>query len=128
MAKANLVLSNGTTVSIEGTADEVAILVGRISQPDLSRTSQNERKSSKKTRTTTSKAKRRKEGPKTFIQELVNEDYFKSQKRTIGDIKTKLEERGHIYALTNLSTPLIRLTKERALRRLKENGVWVYVT
>ena len=54
--------------------------------------------------------------------------YFKS-KRTIGDIQKKLEEMGHIYALTSLSTPLIRLTRSKnsALRRLKENKQWVYV-
>ncbi len=33
MAKADLVLSNGTTVAIEGTADEVAILLSKFSQP-----------------------------------------------------------------------------------------------
>ena len=33
MAKANLLLPDGTTVNIEGTAEEVAILLGRFSAP-----------------------------------------------------------------------------------------------
>ena len=33
MAKANLVLPDGTTVAIEGTADEVAVLLGRFFGP-----------------------------------------------------------------------------------------------
>ncbi len=36
MAKANLVLPDGTKVSIEGTADEVAVLLGRFSTQEAS--------------------------------------------------------------------------------------------
>lgn len=34
MAKANLVLSDGTTVTIEGTAEEVAVLIGKFSSKE----------------------------------------------------------------------------------------------
>jgi hypothetical protein len=66
-------------------------------------------------------------GPQTLVEALVQENYFKA-KRSIGEIRTKLEEKGHIYALHSLSTPLLRLTRSRILRRIKEKTGWVYVT
>jgi len=128
MAKANLVLPDGTTVAIEGTADEVATLLAKFSQPD-SGVSPPKKKTAKKRRSPTSASKgkaKKKDGPTSLITELADEGYFKS-KRTISDIQKKLEERGHIYAITSISPCLTRLTKSRVLRRLKENKVWVYV-
>ena len=39
----------------------------------------------------------------------------------------KLEENGHIYALHSLSPALLRLTRSKMLRRIKEKKGWVYV-
>ncbi len=128
MAKANITLPNGTKVTIEGTADEVATLLGRFSGPSEAAPAVAKKKKRKKKKSNGGSggpaAKRK--GPQTLIAELAKEGYFKS-KRTIGDIQNKLEEKGHIYAQTSLSTPLLRLTRIRTLRRLKEQGVWVYV-
>jgi hypothetical protein len=61
------------------------------------------------------------------MAELASEGWFKS-KRTIGDVQKKLEEKGHIYAMESLSTPLLRLTRNRTLRRIKDKSGWAYVS
>ena len=128
MAKANLVLPDGTTVAIEGTAEEVAVLLGKFSQPGPEETPVKPEKKKKRTAAGGSGGPRKKkDGPTGLIKTLAEEDYFKS-KRSISDIQKKLEERGHIYARTSISPCLTRLTKSRDLRRLKENNVWVYVS
>jgi hypothetical protein len=129
VATAKLVLPNGTTVNIEGTADEVATLLARFSG-DAS-PGAGARKPSRKTKATRSSAVDKKDrpkrkGPQTLLEELANENFFKS-KRTIGEVQKKLEEKGHIYALHSLSTPLLRLTRNKTLRRIKEKDSWVYV-
>lgn len=128
MAKAHLTLPDGTTVNIEGTAEEVANLLSRFSTPQTHST--RTRKSPKKkssTRSTAKEQKPKRKGPQTLIEELVRENYFKS-KRTIKDVQKKLEEGGHIYAQYSLSTPLLRLTRSKALRRIKDKDGWVYVS
>lgn len=128
MAKANLVLSDGTKVDIEGTVEEVALLLEKFSQPlEKSTSSSGGRKRSKKKAKSSSGGGKTKKGPQALIANLVEEDYFKT-KRTIADIQKKLEEKGHIYAQTSLSTPLVRLTRNRTLRRLKEKKGWAYVS
>ncbi len=128
MAKANLVLPDGTTVAIEGTAEEVAVLLTKFSLPSVAQPPTTQRRKKPRTPITTGGGtKKKKDGPTSLITELAKEGYFKS-KRTISDIQKKLEERGHIYAITSISPCLTRLTKNRTLRRLKENKVWVYVS
>lgn len=126
MAKANMVLPDGTRVTIEGTSEEVALMLSKCSQG----ASAPDRKSPKAERhepsRRTSRASKR-VGPQTYIAELANEGYFKA-KRSLGDIQKKLEERGHIYAQTSLSPAMTRLTRKRTLRRIKEKKGWVYVT
>ena len=127
MAKANIVLPDGTKVMIEGNAAEVASLLQRFSQPDTgtdtrpkSRTKAKGKSVSKKSR----KASRK--GPTGLILALRDDDFFKSRK-TLSDIQKKLEERGHIYAQTSLSPVLVRLVRKKELRRLKEKKGWAYV-
>lgn len=129
MATAKLVLPDGTTVAIEGTAEEVAVLLSKFSQPSVVAAVPVPKGRNKKRRATggsSAGAKKKKDGPTGLITALANEGYFKS-KRAIGEIQKKLEELGHIYAITSISPCLTRLTKNRTLRRLKENKGWVYV-
>ena len=129
MAKANMVLPDGTTVTIEGTADEVAVLLSKCSQSGTPSSGRGATPKSGRKRTAKREkgSGKRKSGPTAYITELVDEKYFKS-KRTLGDIQKKLEEHGHIYAQTSLSPILTRLTRKRTLRRLKEKKGWVYVS
>jgi hypothetical protein len=128
MAKANLILPDGTKVTIDGTAEEVANLLSKFSQPQEGGGQKKVTGRKKKTAGRTGKgtAPSRK-GPQTLIAEFVEEGYFKS-KRTIADIQKKLEQGGHIYAQTSLSPPLLRLTRKKVLRRIKDKKGWVYVS
>ncbi len=125
MAKASLTLGTGTKVSIEGTAEEVAVLLARFSSEPVDVLGQDRGKRAKvKNRAAAAKAP---DGPTGLITELASEGYFKS-KRSLDDVRKKLEERGHIYPKTSISPILTRLTKRRTIRRLKEKKSWVYVS
>lgn len=128
MAKADLILPNGTIVNIEGNAEEVAVLLSKFSEPGSGRHSSasSQRKRKKGGPFSGSNKAKKSDGPTSLIGELVTEGYFKS-KRTIGDIQRKLEEKGHIYAQTSISPVLTRLTRKKTIRRIKEKKGWVYV-
>lgn len=129
MAKANLVLGDGTTVAIEGTAEEVALLLQKFSST-RNASGETRRKSLGKGHTASprkSAVKSKRKGPQQLMADLADEGWFKS-KRTIGDVQKKLEEKGHIYAMVSLSTPLLRLTRNKTLRRIKDKGGWAYVS
>lgn len=129
MPKANLLLPNGTKVSIEGTPEDVARMLALYTSshgppsgegPPPPRTG-----SGKKAKRNASHAKQS-SGPVGFIRELKEGGFFKN-KRTISDIQHKLEESGHIYALSSLSPALLRLVRQHVLSRIKEKGMWKYV-
>jgi hypothetical protein len=129
MPKANVVLPDGTKVVIEGTTDEVASVLRRISgsaepspSTNVTRTKRQRRSSGPKVASEKKKAK----GPADYIRELIDEDFFKT-KRGLGDVQKKLEEGAHIYPVTHLSPVLFRLVKAREIRRIKEGGTWKYV-
>ncbi len=130
MATARLELPDGTTVTIEGTADEVATLLTRFSDDRLSRSGaigDRPKHASSRPFKNASKDRQKRKGPRILLQDLADENFFKS-KRTIGEVQKKLEEKGHIYSLNSLSTPLLRLTRAKVLRRIKEKNGWVYVS
>jgi hypothetical protein len=62
--------------------------------------------------------------------ELLAEEQFFTEPRSLSEIQTKLAEHGWHYPQTNLSTPLIRLVRQRRLRRLPiqvgNKRVWKY--
>ena len=128
MAKANLVLPDGTTVSIEGSAEEVAVLLAKFTAPakDSQSSPKGKRKKNKEGGAGGKGTGKKSDGPTSLVIELADEGYFKT-KRTLGDIQKKLEERGHIYAQTSISPVLTRLTRKRTIRRIKEKKGWVYV-
>lgn len=73
----------------------------------------------KKQPTTVSKTKRSaKSGPQAYVDELVDEGFFKKPK-TIAHLKAELENRGHHIPLTSLSGPLQKLCQRKILRRQK---------
>jgi len=130
MATANIDLVDGTRIVIEGTSDEIARVLtlyrqaGESAMPaDASRKGSDrpQRPASSK-----STATRSREGAMQYMRELIGDRFF-SERRSIADVQRRLEELGHIYPQTHLSTPLRRLVQSRELRRLKEGGNWVYV-
>lgn len=73
------------------------------------------------------------ERSRASLAERVNvlaEDGFFGEPRSLSEIQAKLAENGWHYAQTNLSTPLIRLVRQRQLRRLQlaegNKRVWKY--
>ena len=123
MATANLTLPNGSKVAIEGTAEEVAALVSRLSGGGAGGDATPMQRQRRKRAAAASGAERRDRrstGPRGLIEQLASDDYFKAQKRTIGDIQKKLEQDGHIYALHSLSSALLRLTRAKTSGVLKK--------
>lgn len=61
---------------------------------------------------------------------LLAGDGFFTEPRSLSEIQNKLAEHGWHYPQTSLSTPLIRLVRQRALRRLQtaegNKRVWKY--
>ncbi len=57
-------------------------------------------------------------GPQTYVEELVEEGFFKKPK-TIAQVKAELENRGHHIHITSLSGPLQKLCQRKVLRRQK---------
>jgi hypothetical protein len=134
MPKANVVLADGTKVTIDGTTDEVAALLQLISsgasQPPGAATSKGTKRRRGRAPAPSSgkggSVRKATSGPADYIRDLVTADYFKT-KRGLGDVQKKLEEGGHIYAVTHLSPVLLRGVRAKELRRIKEGGTWKYV-
>jgi hypothetical protein len=61
---------------------------------------------------------------------VLAEEGYLGEPRSLADIQTKLAEHGWHYGQANLSTPLIRLVRQRQLRRLQQTEgnkrVWKY--
>jgi hypothetical protein len=126
--RADLVMPNGTTVSIEGTPDEVAALVDRLtaapaSPPERTVAAQKRGRTGQRP---DKPAARSTVGPRELIRELRDSDFFRTM-RGLGDVQKALEEAAHIYPITTLSPVLFRMVRSKELRRLKENGTWKYV-
>lgn len=128
MAKANIDLPNGTKIVVDGSSDDINSVLKLFTSTSSSSTPK-EKKQTTKRKTTSRKAtgtKKTQKGPNLYILEIKEEGFF-DKKKTINDIQQKLEENGHIYPQTHLSTPLKRLVQKKELRRMKEDGNWVYV-
>jgi hypothetical protein len=129
MAKATLDLADGTRVIIEGSDEEVAALIDRLTTSPTARhqppTPEGRTKSGKRG-TVRPAGLPMGRGPTRYVLELRDEGFF-STKRTLGELRTKLEEGGHIYPLTSLSPVVTRLVRKRELRRIKEDRKWKYV-
>lgn len=73
------------------------------------------------------KTSKPKGGPKAYVEELIADHFFKAPK-SIADVRSELENRGHHIPVTSLSGPLQSLCKQKKLRRRKdgETGAFTY--
>lgn len=127
MAKANINLPNGTKIVVDGTTEEINAVLELYKKPtNVLGTSSENKEQRKKKYKTTPRAKKGRKGPKLYITELKAGGFF-NKKRTISEVQKVLEDNGHIYPITRLSTPLKRLVQDKELGRMKEDGNWVYV-
>ena len=122
MIKAEIILKTGEKMTIEGSPEDILAVKAKIEE---NYTKNNSFKSLAHNKQKSIKIKN-KGGPLSRVLELVNEDFFK-ERRDIGAIKKKLEEKGRIYAINSISPALLRLVRKKAIRRLKENNKWAYV-
>jgi hypothetical protein len=71
------------------------------------------------------KATTTRRGTQAYLDEMVDDGFFKTQK-AITDVKVELENQGHHIPLSSLSGPLQSMCKRRVLRRQRKDGRWVY--
>lgn len=64
-------------------------------------------------------------GPKAYIEELIQEGFFKKPK-PISEVRTALANQGHHIPVTSLSGPLQSLCQQKRLRRQKGVGSGTY--
>ena len=63
----------------------------------------------------------RRSGPQRYVEEMIDDGFFKKPK-TISEVKAELENRGHHIPLTSLSGPMQKLCQKKLLRRQKPDG------
>jgi len=124
MAKAELILFDGTKVIIDGSPEEITKVLGSLgsAQPPSKRAA-----SSRPAAKRTARQNPAPEGPTAFILDLKKEGFFK-ERRSFNEIRKALEERGHIYPRTSISPVVIKLVRRKDLRRIKEGKRWAYVS
>jgi len=117
MAKALIKRPDGTTVSIEGTPQEIAELVGKV---EAVTKSPPKSLSSRKVQ-----PQRVKESLPDLLVSLIDGGFFKKPK-DLAAVRTALAELGHVFPVTTLSPALLRVVRRRHLRRIKQDKRWFY--
>ena len=121
MPKALITTQSGATVSIEGTQEEVASLLGIFEHGQLGRGRSFDEvprhaRTEGKSKTT----------PTGLLSDLIASGFFETPKE-LGAIKIALEEQGQFYPVTTLSPLMLRLVRRKELRRIKDKKRWMYV-
>src|SRR5262249_19624112 len=112
-------MSDGTTVEINGTPEEVSALVEKLR-------SQHQEDGSPTTATSAVIKRKGKVEIRDLVNLLKSEDFFTTP-RGLGDIQKKFGEMGHHYPVTTLSGAMQSQAQSRNLRRFKQHGKYVYV-
>lgn len=120
MARAQISLPGGIVVNVSGTPDEISSVVSRLQGGPASRREPvSSRASSRKV------AKAGRVQITDLIENLIDGGFFKKPK-DLAAVKQALEEAGHHYPVTTLSPTMLRQVRKRNLRRLKQDGRWIY--
>jgi len=117
MAKAHVTTASGAKITVEGTPEEVAILVAQL---------EGKGKPPERRAKISGGRSRPKATPTNLISDLIDGGFFKKPKE-LSAIKLALEEQGHYYPVTTLSPAVLRLVRKRQLRRIKDQKRWLYV-
>jgi hypothetical protein len=116
MATAKISMSDGTSVEVNGTPEEVAAVLADL-----------KRGSSLALQAVSARPRRIGKGEiPGLIDSLKSEQFFKTP-RKLADLQKKLAELGHHYPVTTLSGAMQIQSRSRNLRRFKHNGKYVYV-
>src|SRR5262245_25848314 len=116
MAKARINFPDGTTVSVEGTPDEISAVVDRARKAQEGRRGANARV----------KGGSRPPQLVDLVASLIDGGFFRKKPKDLATVKAALEEMGHHYPVTTLSGEMLRQVRRRNLRRLKQEKRWVY--
>lgn len=117
MAKALIKRPDGTTVSVEGTPQEIAELVNKVKEGVSS--------SSKSAPAKKGEPQRIRDSLPDLLASLIDGGFFKKPK-DLAAVKTALAELGHVFPVTTLSPTLLRVVRRRHLRRIKQDNRWFY--
>jgi hypothetical protein len=120
MADAKITTSDGISVEVHGTPEEVATVVERLRSGP-------KHESKAKPRRSQHGEDHGSGGIPDLVETLKEESFFKSPKG-LGEIRKKLADMGHHYPLTTLSGAMQTQAKKRNLRRFKQDGKYVYVS
>ena len=120
MTKAQIITRSGSKITIEGTSEEVTLIVERI---EGSGTAGKRRRQSKSVQPKASA--RQKVTPMNLILMLIEDGFFKKPKDLLA-VKEALQQGGHYFPVTTLSPSLLRIVRKRQLRRIKEDKRWLY--
>lgn len=118
MAKADVETKDGTKITIEGTPEEISRIINLYREDNVSI----HRKGPKKF------IKQKASSSPTLtdkIRELIEEGFFDKPKG-LANIKQGLEEQGHFVPITTLSAIVLKLVKQKELRRIKQQNKWTY--
>jgi len=115
MPKAVISMPTGAKIIVEGTPNEIQTIINLIGIRNI------ENKSEKK-----QDSKKKSSGIMDYVLDLRDEGFFKKA-RSLKEIRNALAAAGHIIPRTTLSPAMLRLVKNRELRRLKEEKNWKYV-
>lgn len=75
--------------------------------------------------TNRSTAARAKKGPRAYIEDLIEDNFFKT-KRSLVQVLAELADRGHHIKASDAGVVLLRLCKGKVLRRKKEDKTYLY--
>ncbi len=121
-----MTLADGTQVIIEGNPTEVAAIVNQLGFKSEKSGATRRVNVSVPTGRRSAKDKKIKSSPTDLILSLADGGFFKKPQGLVS-IKEGLAEIGHIYPVQTLSSILFKMVRRRYLRRVKQEGRWVYV-
>jgi hypothetical protein len=116
MAKAHIKLPDGTNITIEGDTQEVAELVRKVQSVEP----QVREKPARKVRESGGNS-----SLPDLLHSLKDGGFFKKPK-DLAEVKMALAELGAVYPTTTVAPALLRLTKARHLRRIRQDQRWFY--
>ena len=130
MAEAHITTKDGSTILIEGTAEEVATLMARLNgsssgagqSEDIPKARRKRGKAGGKKRA----GGKTSNGPAALVADFIRVGAFKKPKG-LAEIQAELKQGGHYYNNASVAVALLRAVKRRELRRIKQDGNWVYV-
>jgi len=112
MPTAHIKTPDGTTIRVQGTADEITAVVERLKADAAGRTG------GKKSKSRTPSGR---QGLSELIDSQVERGFF-NKPVDLASVKSALEQMGHHYPLTTLSPTMLRLVRQRRLRRIKKDN------